>query len=164
VSDHSDRAGASVTILDRIGLEAPLLRGDVALQSSVERDLERYLNARRPPWPIPARLESVGRAVEVQGLPDLASIGLSHPDGRAAFCRGLKESLGLAEPRFARAPMVAEVRDGGGRGRQTLAEGVLAIEITPTIRFDHGPRRVRYLSRIQDIAVGHFEVEKRGVS
>jgi len=133
-----------------------------AVLDSVKADLERLLNARRPPWPLPECLDQVDRALAGSGLPDLGSIELSQSRGIKALAEKIKGSIEAGEPRLRDVKVTAAAvrragSDGGGGSSSSeaarLYDGTLHITIRASVSIGDEERRVRYGSSLNEATV-----------
>jgi type VI secretion system protein ImpF len=133
----------SLSLLDRLmdeGRQESIgsLRPIDQLRMAVRRDIEWLLNSRQPAEGVPEGLTELRRSVYNYGLPDITSLNLSSPEGRAALVRSIETALHLFEPRLAniRVSLHSVSGEKSPQVRFTV-EGVLRVDPAPQpVAFD----------------------------
>lgn len=132
---------------------------ELAVQESVRVDLERLLNARRPPWPIPARLDAVQVAVRAHGMPDVGPIALSQRSGQREFQTEMERTIRDADRRLKDVRVQEDRRRSHDRTQSGREEGVMSVQIIADLEFGTDGPPVRYQTRLLDVA-GRFDVTR----
>lgn len=140
-------ASATVSVLDRLidtdptnPYEAPLTRAQSVrtVKTSLRRDLEWLLNARRIAVEPPVGLREVNRSVYMFGLPDLTSFAISSTSERQRLLRMLQNTIRIFEPRLANVRIIP--LEAADTNRHTLSfriEGMLLMDPAPEhVSFD----------------------------
>ena len=147
------------SLLDRLTDDAPDDPADPTIgadesarryRSSVLRDVEWLLNARRTPEPAPPTLRQLQRSAYEYGLPDTLSLPIATREGRDRLVQWLEQTIAAFEPRL------AEVRVALLDADQVKPPQV-RFAVTATLRMDPSPERVVF-DTVFDVASGGYAV------
>lgn len=124
------------------------------IKSSLCRDLQNLLNARRSLTPLPEHYACLQSSLLNYGLPDLQSIEVREDHELDLLARRIEETIGTFEPRLRQVRVTAKLTDDDrrpiDRRLQFLIEAVLVVEPL---------REAIAMVTNLDLAEGDFEVE-----
>ena len=137
----------TISVLDRLidqepdnRLENPLSRSQSVrlLKSSVRRDLEWLLNARRIADPPEEGLKELNKSTYVYGLPDLSTLTMASTADKNRLVRQILATINLFEPRLTNVRLVmVETEDPAKKDVRLRIEAMLRMDPVPEpISFD----------------------------
>ena len=147
------------SVLDRLidddprsNVEAPLTRQQSVRQfkTSLRRDLEWLLNARRTITPVPDDCQNLARSVFTFGLPDITSMSKDSRESFERLARMIKSAVDVFEPRLVN--VTVQLREGESklmRDVHFVIDGILRLDPMPErVMFDtrqdeHGGMKVQ---------------------
>jgi type VI secretion system protein ImpF len=142
---NTEQWHAAPPLLDRLTDSAPgvpdrlwISRAESVrlLKSSLRRDLEWLLNARRVAE-APAALRELNRSVFVYGLPDFSAYSLASSADRARLLADLESSVRLFEPRLDEVRVVPLEDERLSHAVRFRIEALLLVEPSPEqVSFD----------------------------
>lgn len=144
-------------LLDRLADHDPVEGGGaesraVGYREAVEMvagDLERLLNAKRFPPPVPESCGELRRSVLVYGLPDFTGKNPADHAVREALRREIEGAISLFEPRLRNTAV--RVEEGG--------EGYLRFQVTALLAMDREGEPVSFVT-ILDAKRGEYRISR----
>jgi type VI secretion system protein ImpF len=135
------------SVLDRLidddpssNVEPPLTRSQSVrvFKTSLRRDLEWLLNARRIITPVPEECEEVARSVYTFGLPDITSMSKDSRESFERLARLIQSAIDVFEPRLG--DVTVHLADGEARLLRDVhfvIDGILKLDPMPErVQFD----------------------------
>jgi len=135
------------SVLDRLidddprsNVEAPMTRAQSvrAFKTSLRRDLEWLLNARRIITPVPDECPELARSVFTFGLPDITSMSKDSRESFERLGRLIQSAIDVFEPRLA--GVTVDLREGSTkliRDVHFVIDGILKLDPMPErVMFD----------------------------
>jgi type VI secretion system protein ImpF len=121
------------------------------LKTSLRRDLEWLLNARRTPEAVGREFGSLERSLYNYGLPDITALNRESSRDRQRLVRILEQAIAIFEPRLKRIRVV-ETQAANG------AQHILRFQIEGLLDMDPAPELISFDTVLQ-LSSGEYQVK-----